>query len=61
VESNSLLEQGKIDGILKQKPEEMGRKSVKLLMEWISGETLPLDSNGYFTETRMVIADGEAI
>jgi ribose transport system substrate-binding protein len=54
----ALLEQGKLDGILEQKPEEMGSESVKRLMEWISGETVPLDSNGYLTETRMVEAKG---
>lgn len=61
VESTVLLEQGKLDGILEQKPEEMGRESVKWLMDWISGETVPLDSNGYLTETRMVNAKGEEL
>lgn len=61
VESTVLLEQGKLDGILEQNPEEMGRKSVKWLMDWISGETVPLDSNGYLTETRMVNAEGEEL
>ncbi len=60
VGSTVLLEQGKLDGILEQKPEEMGSESVKRLMQWISGETVPLDSNGYLTETRMVKAEGEA-
>ena len=59
VESTTLLEQGKLDGILEQKPEQMGSESVKWLMEWISGKTVPLDSNGYLTETRMVEAKGE--
>lgn len=59
VESTALLEQGKLDGILEQKPEEMGSESVKWLMEWISGKTVPLNSNGYLTETRMVQAKGE--
>ena len=59
VGTNALLEQGKLDGILEQKPEEMGSDSVKRLMQWISGETVPLDSNGYLTETRMVKAEGE--
>lgn len=61
VESTALLEQGKLDGILEQKPEEMGRGSVKWLMEWISGETVPLDSYGYLTEIRMVEAKGEGL
>lgn len=59
VESTALLDQGKLDGILEQSPIEMGSKSVKLLMEWILGETVPLDSNGYLTETHMIEADGE--
>lgn len=59
VESISLLEQGKLDGILEQKPEKMGSESVKRMMEWISGKTVPLNSNGYLTETRMVESKGE--
>ena len=59
VESTALLEQGKLDGVLEQKPEEMGSKSVKWMMEWVTGKTVPLDSNGYLTETRMVQAKGE--
>jgi ribose transport system substrate-binding protein len=45
-----LLEQGKIDGLIKQSPKEMGEKSVQLLLEWLNGETVPLKSEGYFTE-----------
>ena len=59
VESTTLLEQGKLDGILEQKPEEMGQESVKWLMEWISGKTVPLNSDGYLTETNMLISDGD--
>ncbi|KAB2332096.1 sugar ABC transporter substrate-binding protein [Cytobacillus depressus] len=58
VDSTPLLEQGKLDAILEQKPEEMGSESVKRLMEWITGKTVPLNSKGYFTETRMVEAAG---
>lgn len=61
VESIALLEQGKLDGILEQKPEKMGSESVKKLMEWISGKTVPLDSNGYHTEVRMVESQGEEL
>ncbi|HJF33921.1 MAG TPA: substrate-binding domain-containing protein [Sporosarcina psychrophila] len=60
-ESTALLKQGKLDGILEQKPEEMGSESVKWLMEWISDETVPLDSNGYLTETRMVVVEAEGL
>lgn len=59
VESTTLLEQGKLDGILEQKPEKMGQESVKWLMEWISGETVPLNSGGYLTETKMLVSDGD--
>ncbi|KQL32593.1 substrate-binding domain-containing protein [Psychrobacillus sp. FJAT-21963] len=59
VESAILLKQGKLDGVLEQMPEEMGRDSVKLLVEWITDETVPLDSNGYLTETRIVKAKGD--
>lgn len=59
VESTTLLEQGKLDGILEQNPQEMGKESVKWLMEWITGKTVPLDSDGYLTETHMLVPDGD--
>lgn len=59
VESTALLEQGKLDGILEQKPVEMGQESVKWLMEWITGKTVPLNSEGYLTETNMLVSDGD--
>jgi ribose transport system substrate-binding protein len=49
-DSLPLLDQGKLDGIIKQSPNEMGEKSVQLLLEWLNGETVPLQSEGYFTE-----------
>jgi ribose transport system substrate-binding protein len=49
-DSLPLLEQGKLDGIIKQSPKEMGEKSVQLLLEWLNGETVPLKSEGYFTD-----------
>jgi ribose transport system substrate-binding protein len=49
-DSLPLLEEGKLDGIIKQSPKEMGEKSVQLLLEWLNGETVPLKSEGYFTE-----------
>lgn len=60
VESTTLLEQGKLDGILEQKPEDMGKASVKWLMEWITGKTVPLNSDGYLTETNMLTTDGDS-
>lgn len=53
-DSLPLLEQGKLDGIIKQSPKEMGEKSVQLLLEWLNGETVPLKTEGYFTEIDIV-------
>ncbi|WP_337100680.1 sugar ABC transporter substrate-binding protein [Paenibacillus sp. YIM B09110] len=55
-ESEELFEQGKLDGMIEQSPERMGELSVKLMMEWLSGETVPLDMNGYLTDIRMAKA-----
>ncbi|MCJ8007174.1 sugar ABC transporter substrate-binding protein [Lederbergia wuyishanensis] len=55
-ESTSLLKQGKIDGFIEQSPEEMGTMSVKLLLEWLNNEKVPLDLNGYQTDIRVVKA-----
>ncbi|WP_404448535.1 substrate-binding domain-containing protein [Sutcliffiella horikoshii] len=51
-ESLSLLMQGKLDGFIEQEPEEMGRKSVQLMKEWLTGVTVPLDKVGYLTDIR---------
>lgn len=53
-ESLSLLQEGKIDGLIEQSPEEMGQKSVQLIMEWLKNETVPLDMEGYFTDIRIL-------
>ncbi|OLS39252.1 sugar ABC transporter substrate-binding protein [Bacillus sp. MRMR6] len=55
-ESLSLLKQGKLDGLIEQSPEKMGEKSVQLLMEWLNGETVPLNSEGYFTDIHILKA-----
>lgn len=55
-ESLSLLKQGKLDGIIEQSPEMIGKISVKLIMEWLNGETVPLDINGYFTDIHILKA-----
>ncbi|MEW9054052.1 MAG: substrate-binding domain-containing protein [Neobacillus sp.] len=55
-ESLSLLKQGKLDGLIEQSPEIMGEKSVQLLMEWLNGETVPLNSEGYYTDIHIVKA-----
>lgn len=51
-----LLEQGKLNAVLKQAPEEMGRHSVQLIIEWLNGETVPLDFDGYHTKIEIVKA-----
>lgn len=52
----SLLEEGEMDGVIKQEPEMMGKISVQRLVEWLDGETVPLNMNGYFTDIHMVKA-----
>ncbi|WP_256761165.1 substrate-binding domain-containing protein [Cohnella sp. WQ 127256] len=55
-ETLSLLKQGKLDGMIEQSPETMGRISVNLMIKWLSGETVPLDTDGYLTDIRMLKA-----
>lgn len=55
-ESLSLLMQGKLDGVIEQSPEEMGRKSVQLMKEWLNGDTVPLDKDGYLTDIKIMKA-----
>jgi ribose transport system substrate-binding protein len=55
-ESLSLLKQGKLDGMIEQSPEMMGQISVQLIMEWLNGETVPLDKNGYLTDINILKA-----
>jgi ribose transport system substrate-binding protein len=49
----TLLREGLIDGIIEQSPEEMGRISAALMIDWLEGKRLPLDSGGYHTEIRL--------
>jgi ribose transport system substrate-binding protein len=58
-ESMTLLMQGKIDGMIEQSPEEMGSISVNLMIEWLSGAKVPLDTDGYLTDIRMLEAGAE--
>ncbi|SDX95772.1 ribose transport system substrate-binding protein [Evansella caseinilytica] len=51
-----LLRQGKLDAVIGQAPEEMGRLSVQLIVEWLNGETVPLDFDGYFTDITILKA-----
>lgn len=52
--SLSLLEQGKIDGMIEQSPSKMGSLSVEFMMKWLNKEVLPLNLDGYLTDIRMV-------
>ncbi|WP_423408842.1 sugar ABC transporter substrate-binding protein [Heyndrickxia sp. MSNUG] len=59
-DSLSLLMRGKLDGVIEQSPEEMGKVSVNLIMKWLRNETVPLDNKGYLTDIRMLKAmDGK--
>lgn len=55
-ESLRLMQQGKLDGMIEQSPEMMGQISVDMMLQWLRGETVPLDMNGYLTEIRMLKA-----
>jgi ribose transport system substrate-binding protein len=55
-ESLSLLKEGKLDGIIEQAPEMIGKTSVSLMLKWLKGETVPLNMNGYLTDIRMLKA-----
>ncbi|PJK16267.1 sugar ABC transporter substrate-binding protein [Chryseomicrobium excrementi] len=48
-EVRSLLQAGVIDGMIRQRPQEMGEQGLNLLVQWIRGETVPLNSDGYPT------------
>ncbi|WP_322905997.1 sugar ABC transporter substrate-binding protein [Paenibacillus campi] len=54
-----LLQSGKIDGILEQSPEMMGKVSVQMMMKWLKGSPLPLESEGYLTNIHMQMAAHE--
>ncbi|MEW9108327.1 MAG: sugar ABC transporter substrate-binding protein [Cytobacillus gottheilii] len=55
-ELQPLLEEEKLDGIVKQDPEMMGEIGVQRLLEWLDGETVPLNINGYYTDIHIVKA-----
>lgn len=55
-ETLSLLKKGKLDGIIEQSPEEMGRLSVEHLIDSLNDPFKTLEMNGYFTEFRLAKA-----
>ncbi|TVY01297.1 substrate-binding domain-containing protein [Cohnella terricola] len=56
-ETQKLVKQGKIDAIVSQSPQEMGEMSVDLMISWLKGELLPLSSDGYYTDIRVLKAE----
>jgi ribose transport system substrate-binding protein len=52
----TLLKEAKLDGVVKQSPEMMGKISVQLIMDWLNGGTAPLDIEGYFTDIHFMKA-----
>lgn len=55
-ESFTLLKEGILDGMIEQSPEIMGAKSVSLMVNWLTNKTIPLNSDGYLTDIRMIKA-----
>nr|WP_238322889.1 substrate-binding domain-containing protein [Gorillibacterium massiliense] len=55
-ESLTLFKQGKLDGMIEQHPEAMGKISVSLMIQWLKNETVPLNTDGYLTDIRMLKA-----
>ncbi|GIQ71332.1 sugar ABC transporter substrate-binding protein [Xylanibacillus composti] len=59
METVSLVRDGTADGAVIQNPEEMGRKSVELMLRWLEGVHIPLP-DVYHTPFEL-ITDGEAM
>lgn len=55
-DSLSLLNQRKLDGIIEQSPEKMGSLSAELILKWLNDEEVPLKSDGYLTDIRILKA-----
>jgi len=56
-ETLTLMQQGKIDALIAQSPEAMGGESVALMIKWLTGEQVPLNPDGYFTDIRVMRAE----
>ncbi len=50
----SLLRKGKLDGVIEQSPETMGKMSVEMMTQWLKGEEIPLNTKGFFTSIRII-------
>lgn len=58
-DSVRLLQERTLDAMVVQAPEEMGEKSVQLMMEWLHNEEVPLDKNGYLTDIKVQEAENK--
>lgn len=56
-EYTALLDEGKLDGILVQSPEKMGETGVRLMVEWLTDESVPLEIEGHLTDIYMLKAE----
>lgn len=57
-DATDLLAAGRLDGIIEQSPEQMGETSVAVMMQWLRNEVVPLNSEGYITDIRIVEGEG---
>ncbi|QYR21084.1 substrate-binding domain-containing protein [Paenibacillus sp. sptzw28] len=56
-ETRELLRRHKIDALIQQSPEKVGELSVNLMVQWLKGQTVPLNYRGYFTNMRILKAE----
>ncbi|WP_127534686.1 substrate-binding domain-containing protein [Paenibacillus kobensis] len=56
-ETMTLLKLNKLDALITQSPQAMGELSVKLMVDWLNGKTVPLRPDGYFTGIRVLKAE----
>lgn len=57
LETLDYLRKGYIKATIMQSPLEIGSKSVELMVKWLRGEVLPLDSVGYYTDITVLRAE----
>jgi ribose transport system substrate-binding protein len=57
-EIKTLLREKKMNAIIEQSPGKMGELSVELMIKWLKREAFPLNYEGYYTDIRLLKADG---
>jgi ribose transport system substrate-binding protein len=57
LETLDYMRKGYIRATIKQSPIDIGTKSVELMVKWLRGEVLPLDSVGYYTDISVLRAE----